>query len=218
MMDEKIKEYRGIRNLVAAKLIKDTKTELTYDTPFYLAGTSELTKETTSSSATHYYDNKPGPVVNATGADEVNVNVSALSLENIAKITGQKYDEGTGMLIEGNVRPPYMAIGYITEDTDGNETYVWRLKGKFNTPSESHASKDEGTDAKGQELTFTGTETNKKMESNDNEEGRATVVPASTCGFTEEEFFSSVKTPDDVIKRKEELKESSNKEEAQPVG
>ena len=53
MSDEKIVEYRGIRNLVAAKITKDGKDSLTYETPFYLAGTSELSKETASSSDTH---------------------------------------------------------------------------------------------------------------------------------------------------------------------
>lgn len=200
MDKENITEYRGIENLVAAKLIKDTKDEIKYDNPFYLAGTSELTRETASSSETHHYDNKPAVVVNATGADTVNVNTSAVSMQNTARITGQTYDEETGMLIEGESNPDYMAIGYVTEDTDGNVFYVWRLKGKFTVPSVSHASKDNGTDAKGQELTYTGVQTEKKFEKNDGKGARAVVVPADTCGYTKEEFFASVKTPDDIGK------------------
>ena len=142
MSDEKIVEYRGIRNLVAAKITKDGKDSLTYETPFYLAGTSELSKETESSSDTHYYDNEGAIVINTTGADTVNVNVSAVSLKNTAIITGQTYDETTEALIEGTANPPYMAIGYITEDTDGKEYFVWRLKGKFSVQSDSHKSKD----------------------------------------------------------------------------
>lgn len=196
----KIVEYRGIENLVAAKLIKDTKNEITYDTPFYLAGTSELTRETASSSETHSYDNRPAVVVSTTGADTVNVNVSAVSMQNTARITGQTYDEETGMLIEGESNRDYMAIGYTTEDTDGNVFYVWRLKGKFDVPSVSHATKDDGTDAKGQELTYTGIETEKTFEKNGGRGARAVVVPAATCGYTMEEFFASVKTPDDIGK------------------
>lgn len=162
MSDEKIVEYRGIRNLVVAPLKKDTKDELTYDTPFALAGTSELSKETESSSDTHYYDNEAAIVINTTGADTVNVNVSAVSLKNTSAITGQKFDEKTGALIEGTATPPYMAMGYITEDTDGREYYVWRLKGRFGNPSDSHKSKDNGTDANGQELAYTGVNTQKK--------------------------------------------------------
>lgn len=213
MSEEKIKEYRGIRNLVAAKLTKDTKTELTYDIPFYLAGISELTKETTSSSETHYYDNKPAVVVNSTGADTVNVNVSAVSIQNTARITGQKYDEDTQMLIEGESDPDYMAIGYITKDTDKKEYYVWRLKGKFSIPSDSHASEGDSADAKGQELTYTGIQTEKTFTKNDGKGARAVIVPADTCGYTEEEFFSSVKTPDDIGKKTE-----GAETEQEPVG
>lgn len=196
---EKIVEYRGIRNLVVALLTKDEKDEIAFDKPFALAGTSELSKETESSSDTHYYDNEGAIVINTTGADTINVNVSAVSLKNIAAITGQKFDEKTGALIEGTATPPYMAMGYITEDTDGKEYYVWRLKGKFNNPSDSHKSKDNGTDANGQELSYSGISTQKKFNSNDGKAAKATVVPADSCGMNEEEFFSKVQTPDDII-------------------
>lgn len=218
---EKIVEYRGIRGLVAAKLTKDTSDELKYDTPFALAGASELSKETESSSDTHYYDNEAAIVINVTGADAVNVNTSAVSLKNRATITGQKYDEGTGALIEGTPKPPYMAIGYITEDTDGREYYVWRLKGKFSDPSDSHKSKDNGTDANGQELTYTGVNTKKIFESNDAsgkpEPAKATIVPADSCGMTEEQFFSKVQTPDDIIKTTPSGEQTQNAEE-NPAG
>lgn len=204
MSDEKIVEYRGIRNLVAAKITKDGKDSLTYETPFYLAGTSELSKETESSSDTHYYDNEGAIVINTTGADTVNVNVSAVSLKNTAIITGQTYDETTEALIEGTANPPYMAIGYITEDTDGKEYFVWRLKGKFSVPSDSHKSKDNGTDANGQELAYSGINTRKKFTSNKGQSAKAVVVPAATCGMTEEEFFAKVQTPDDIIKTSSE--------------
>lgn len=217
MSDEKIVEYRGIRNLVVAPLKKDTKDELTYDTPFALAGTSELSKETESSSDTHYYDNEAAIVINTTGADTVNVNVSAVSLKNTSAITGQKFDEKTGALIEGTATPPYMAMGYITEDTDGREYYVWRLKGRFGNPSDSHKSKDNGTDANGQELAYTGVNTQKKFVANDNKSAKATVVPADSCGMSEEKFFSEVQTPDDIIKTTPSGEQTQNAEE-NPAG
>ena len=51
-MDKIIEEYRGIRDLVAAQLLTDTLEELTYDTPFPVAGIAELTKSTENSSLT----------------------------------------------------------------------------------------------------------------------------------------------------------------------
>lgn len=202
-MENTTVEYRGIRNLVAAELKEDTSASLTYDTPFPIAGVSELTRETETSNETKYYDNKPSIVIDGSGADTVNVNTSAVPYDVNARITGQKYDENTGMLIEGNPRPPYLAIGYVTEDTNGEEYFVWRLKGKFTKPSETHKTKDNGTDANGQELTYTGVSTEKRFATNDNEGAMAIVVKAKTYGMTEEEFFAKVQTPDDIKKKAE---------------
>lgn len=199
MEDKKIIEYRGIEGLVGAILKEDTEESLTYETPFYIAGTSELTRETETASEAHYYDNRPAVVIDATGADTVNVNVSAVPMNVIAKLTGQKHNEEKGLLIEGGAVAPYMAIGYITEDTDGKRVFVWRHKGKFSRPSETHATKNSGTDANGQELTFTGIATNYRSPANNNEPLTATVCLAEKCGMTQEEFFAKVQTADDII-------------------
>lgn len=198
-MEDKIVEYRGIRGLVGAILKQDDGETLTYGEVFKIAGTSELTKNNNDSTETHYYDNTGAVGIDSQGEDEVNVNVSAMSLRVIGKITGQKYDESTGALIEGPSNVPYMAIGYITKDTDENEIYVWRLKGKFTRPGSTHKSEDKGTSADGQSLKYTGITTNKKFVSNENKRAYATVVPAKTCGKTEMEFFAAVLTPDDII-------------------
>jgi len=198
-MEDKIVEYRGIRGLVGAILKQDDGETLTYGEVFKIAGTSELSKSSSDSTETHYYDNKGAVVINAQGEDEVNVNVSVVPNHVIAKITGQTYDETTGALVEGPSNTPYMAIGYITTDTDGNDMYVWRLKGMFTRPGSTHKSEDKGTGADGQSLKFTGIATNKKFASNENKSAYATVVPAKTCGKTETEFFAAVLTPDDII-------------------
>lgn len=198
-MSDTIKEYRGIRGLMAAVLTQDTKEGLTYETPFYVAGTSELSKETASETESHYYDNMAAVVIDSVGADTVNVNVSAVPLSVIAKLTGQTYDEKTGTLIEDNSVAPYVALGYITEDTDGKEIYVWRYKGKFSRPGDTHSTKNDGTDANGQELTYTGVSTVKKFVSNKNRPAMAINCKAESCGKTEAEFFESVQLPDDII-------------------
>lgn len=192
-----IKEYRGIRGLVAAQLLKDTEDEILYGTPFPVAGTSELSKKTTTSSDAHYYDNIPAVVIDSTGKDEVGINVSAVPLDVLAKITGQYYDEDTGMFVEGERDSKYFAIGYITERTDGTEVFVWRLKGKFSVPDDNHKSKDEGTDAEGQEITFTGINTAHKFEKN-GKTAKAVNVEQDKNPQNEKEFFETVQTPDTV--------------------
>lgn len=201
----KITEYRGIRGLVAAELLTDTNEEngLTYGTPFEVAGTSELSKETENSSESHYYDNIPAIVIDSVGADTVTASVSAIPLDILSKLTGQIYDEETGMFIEGERTSKYFAIGYITEDTDGNEVFVWRLKVKCSIPSSTHATKTDGTDANGQKITFTGINTQHKFEKTRKTAKAVNLEMAKgLTTYTEADFFAAVQDPDKVAAKK----------------
>lgn len=100
-------------------------------------------------------------------------------------------------LVEGEPQSKYFAIGYITEDTNGVERYVWRHKVKCSIPSEEHKTKDDGTDANGQELTFTGINTIHKF-STTNKTAKSIVYKANKNLFTEQEFFSIVQDVDKV--------------------
>jgi len=196
---EKIKciEYRGIRDVVAAEITKDDAEVFETGTPFSLIWVSELSKETESSSETHYYDNQPAIVVDATGADTVTISGSAVPFDVVAKVTGQFFDETTGMFIEGEGESKYFALGYVTEDTTGEEVFVWRLKGKFGIPSNTHGTKNDGTDANGQELTYTGIQTTHKFNVRGKGE-KAVNVLKSKSPIEETAFFATVQTPDTI--------------------
>ena len=55
----KIVEYRGIEGLVCAEVTEDSAENYTTGEVMELAGTSQLSKETESSSGTKFYDNIP---------------------------------------------------------------------------------------------------------------------------------------------------------------
>lgn len=201
----KIYEYRGIRGLVAAEVTKDDADGMEFGTPFPIAGVSELGKETEASSEPHYYDNVPAVVIDSVGADTVNMNTSAIPFNVLADITGQFYDEERGMFVEGERESKYYAIGYITKRTDGTEVFVWRLKGTFNIPSSNHNSEDDGTDANGQELVYTGINTQHKFALVKNgvtkhKTVKAVNVEQDVNPQDESEFFETVQTPDTVKK------------------
>lgn len=194
----KIYEYRGVRGLVAAKVLEDSKDAFTTDTPIEIAGVAEIGRSTASASEAHYYDNIPAVVINSTGADTVTINASAIPFDVLAQITNQIYDATKGMLVECEGAPTYWAIGYITENTNGAEIFVWRLKGTFTVPDETHSTKNDGTDANGQELTYTGVSTIHKF-SNTGKPAKAVNVDTSVnIGAVESDFFASVQTPDTV--------------------
>lgn len=191
-------EYRGVRGLVAAEVITDTTEAFECGAPFAMVGVAELSRTTETSSETHYYDNVPAIVIDSTGADEVTITGSAIPFDVLAKLTGQTYDESKGMFVEGERQSKYFAIGYITEKTDGTEVFVWRLKGKFNVPDSTHATKNDGAEANGQKLTFTGINTAHKFTALGNKTAKAINVDTSVNKVAEAEFFAEVQTPDTV--------------------
>lgn len=201
----KVEEFRGVRGAVIAEVKKDTAEEITFGEVMSLAGVSEISKSTESSNEPHYYDNQPMITVSSTGNDEIGVNTSALPLDIYAKITGQNYNEEKGVLIEGEREQKYFAFGYITKLTDGTEMYVWRLKGTFNIPDDTHTTEDDGTEANGQELTYTGINTTHKFEKNVDNSGNKKSARAVTLNtsvdktMTETAFFSKVQTPDTLF-------------------
>lgn len=192
-----IYEYRGVEGLVAAPVIEDSTANFITGTVIELAGVSEVGKATDSTNESHYYDNKPAIVITSEGADTITVNTSAIPLDVLADITGQFYDADSGMFVEQESTPQYWALGYQTKDTNGNVYFVWRLKGRFNKPDQTNATENDGTDANGQEITYTGVSTIHKF-SKTGKSGKAITVKAAVLSLTAASFFSTVQTPDTV--------------------
>ena len=190
-------EYRGVEGAVFAEVTKDNTEGYTTGEVMELVGLSEIGKTTESSNEAHYYDNIPAIIVSSTGADELSLNTAGIPLDIVAKITGQYYDETTGMYVEQERTPKYFAFGYRTQKTDGTEVLVWRLKGTFTIPESTHATKDDGTDANGQTLTYTGISTAHKF-TKTGKPAKAVNVDMSKQLVDDSTFFDTVQTPDTV--------------------
>lgn len=193
-----ITEYRGVEGLVAAEVTKDDNDlsggYVTGDV-FSIAGVAEISRTTETSNEPHYYDNMPAIVISSTGSDEVTISTSAIPLEVLAKLTGQNFDETTGAFIEGPRDNKYFALGYKTKKTNGDEVYVWRYKGTFNIPDQTNASEDDGTDANGQELVYTGISTTHKF-TKTGKGAKAMNVDLGLDKANVSTFFDTVTTPD----------------------
>lgn len=196
----KIYEYRGVEGLVYAPVTEDDTNGYATGTVKPLAGVAEISKSTDSSNEAHYYDNLPAVVVSSTGSDEITINASAIPLDVLADITGQYYDATTGMFVEKERTPGYFAIGYITKTTDGTEMLVWRLKGTFNIPDQTNVTEDDGTDANGQEITYTGISTTHKF-TKTGSPAKSLTVDTSLGLVDTTNFFDAVQTPDSISPR-----------------
>ena len=207
-MSKEIYEYRGVEGLVAAEvLIDDNETSTVGDeeTPnhgyvtgevFDIAGVAEIGRATENSSETHYYDNMPAIIINSVGADTVTCTVSAIPMDVLAKITGQTWDETKGVFVGGQRKAKYFALGYKTKKTNGDEVFVWRYKGQFNIPDSTHATENDGTDANGQEVVFTGISTTHKFTALGNKPCKAMNVDVALGKADVSTFFDEVTTPD----------------------
>lgn len=194
---QEIVEYRGVEGLVAAEVTHDENDATGYTTGsvFAIAGVAEIAKTTDSSNEAHYYDNIPAVVVSNTASDEVTITTSAIPFDVLAEITGQNYDQTTGTLIEGPRTPKYFALGYKTKKTNGDEVYVWRMKGSFNIPDQTNSTENDGTDANGQELVYTGISTTYKF-SKTGKGAKAINVDTGKNLADVSNFFAQVTTPD----------------------
>ena len=195
-MNKKIYEYRGVSGAVYAEVTADGETFTTGEVKDF-TGVSEIAKSTDSSNEPHYYDNVPAVIVSSTGSDEITINSSAIPLDILAEITGQYYDKTTGMMVEQERTPKYFAFGYRTKTTDGTEILVWRLKGSFSVPDSDHNTEDDGTDANGQEITYTGISTTHSF-TKTSKPAKAVNVDTSLDLVDTTEFFKAVQTPDTI--------------------
>lgn len=203
--------WRGASDLVAAEVLKDdNETDGGYEAGeiFGVAGLDEIGKTTETSSEPRYFDNVPALVITSTGADEITCTVSGVPLDVVAKLTGQFYDESTGTLIEGARETRYFAMGYKTKKSNGSEVFVWRLKGTFSIPDTTNKTENDGTDAEGQELTYTGIMTTHKfskvVDKNGNKLGAKAINVDLEKGLADATgFFEKVQTPD-TLKAKTE--------------
>lgn len=162
---DKIVEYRGCKGLVFAEVTTDdneTGTGHGYITGTVtdLAGIAEVSKTVSVSRVSKYYDNRAAIVITGEGEDVVTFTASIPTMKVQAAINGRVYDETLKMYIECPIVNKYYAVGYIIEDTDGTEYYIWRHKGYFMAPDETSATQDEGTDGNNMSIEFHGIYTN----------------------------------------------------------
>lgn len=161
----KYDEYRGCRGLVCAEVLTDDDASGGYTTENWheLSGVQSIATAKNESSESHFYDNAARIVIDAEGADEVTLVVSALANKTRAKIEGAEYDENLDMIVETPRKKKYFALGYIGEKTDGTEEFVICYKGKFTGGSITRNTKDDGTEATNVEYTFTAIHTSAKI-------------------------------------------------------
>lgn len=190
-----MKQFRGISDVFIAEVVTDNGETYETGTPERLMYVARVGKEVSSDSAALYYDNKAMAVINAEGSDEITLEGSALELSTLAKITGKKYDEETGMFMDTEREPKYFALGYKEKLLDGTYRYNWRYKGLFAIPATESNTENDGTDSNGQTVNFSGVYTEHSFTKTN---GPAKGIVVSDEKADVSTWFEAVQTPDDV--------------------
>ena len=202
-------EYRGVDNVVIAEVTgDDNETGGGYVTGTVkpLVPAAEIGKTTESGSESHYYDNQPMIIITSEGPDKISITGAGMDIQTLAEIISKSYDETTGAMVDGPMQPRYFALGYRTKGTDGQYRYVWRLKGMFSIPEETVATEDDGTEANGTTLTYTGIYTTHKFAKGKKlADGKWEAAPVKGIvvdtrkGLADvSKFFDAVVTPDSL--------------------
>ena len=138
----------GLDNVVIAKVLSDTASGITYDTPIALKGAVNATVNPNSDVAVDYADNGPFFTASNRGNTELNLEMIDVDPDVLAMLLGMK--KTNGVTVETVLdQSPDVAVGFRVwlagKDANGNNRYqyFWYAKGKFSVPETGGETKQE---------------------------------------------------------------------------
>ena len=136
----------GLKNLVIAILSEDSESALTYDTIQKVIGAIDATITPGNAEANiQYADDVEMDVIYPDPEITVAFTLTDLPLPIQAQILGAKIDDNGVLVRSAGDKPPYIAIGFKAEKTDGTFRYVWILKARAKPITESYKTKEGAT-------------------------------------------------------------------------
>ncbi len=188
----------GLDQLQFALVTQDDNAAYVAGTPEYLAPSAVATMEPQSSFEIQYADNQPYEVMSAEADTKVSLEVTGLSLLQLATITGRSFDATTGRMYDNGSVPPYVALGFRSMKSNGHYRYFWLLKGKFSMPKEEVETLADKPSPKTMKLDFTAIRTVFKfsLPNSVTDSVKRVIGDDDTTSFTAgATWFSQVQTP-----------------------
>ena len=135
----------GLKNVVLAPLVEDTEETLTYGELQLVAGAIEasITPENADPDV-QYYDDIEGDVLYADPELAFKTKMADLPLIIQEMIFGNKIDDNGVLIRSSTDKPPYFAVGFMSEKSKHKFRYVWLFKVRAKPVTENYATK-EGT-------------------------------------------------------------------------
>ncbi len=135
----------GLKNMVIAPLTADTEETLTYGDLQLVAGAIEasITPEN-SDPDIQYADDAEFDVLYPDPELTFNTKMADIPLAIQEMIFGNQIDDNGVLIRKATDKPPYFAVGFKSEKSNGKYRYVWLYKVRAKPLTENYATK-EGT-------------------------------------------------------------------------
>lgn len=136
----------GLKNMVLAPLTEDTESTLTYGTLQAVAGAIEasVTPENADPDV-QYADDIEFDVLYPDPEISFKTKMADLPLTVQEMIFANKIDDNGVLVRSANDKPPYFAVGFMSEKSNGKYRYVWLYKVRAKPVTETYQTKEGGT-------------------------------------------------------------------------
>ena len=136
----------GLKNMVLAPLTEDTEAALTYGTLQLVAGAIEasITPENADPDV-QYADDIEFDVLYPDPEVSFKTKMADLPLTIQEMIFGNKIDDNGVLVRAASDKPPYFAVGFMSEKSNGKYRYVWLYKVRAKPVTETYQTKEGGT-------------------------------------------------------------------------
>jgi phi13 family phage major tail protein len=194
---EEYKSGVGLKNVYVAKVLADTLAAYTPDVNEYLAPVASVSAKPTVNAKVQYADDQAFDAMSSEAETVLELEITNMPIEMLAKITGKVFDSTTGRLYDNGGEAPYFALSFQSLRSNGKYRFFQFLKGRFSTPGEEAATKAESPDPKTIKLTYTAIKTvHPFVLSGSITDGAKRVVgDEDTASFSGTGWFTSVQIP-----------------------
>ena len=136
----------GLKNMVIAPLTADTEAAITYGTLQLVAGAIEanITPENTDPEI-QYADDIEFDVLYPDPELSFKTKMADIPLQVQEMVFGNRIDDNGVLVRTAADKPPYFAVGFMSEKSNHKYRYVWLYKVRAKPVTESYATKEGGT-------------------------------------------------------------------------
>ena len=136
----------GLKNVVLAPVTVDNETTTTYGTLQAVAGAIEatITPENTDPEI-QYADDVEFDVLYPDPELSFKTKMADIPLAIQEMVLGNNIDENGVLIRAASDKPPYFAVGFKSEKSNGNYRYVWLYKVRATPVTETYATKEGAT-------------------------------------------------------------------------